>query len=477
MDRRSLLRGIVAAPAAVAASAQANESEIVQIPNWKARDYQKNLWRYLDGGGKRAAAVWHRRAGKDDIALHWTAKCVLKAPGNYWHMLPMANQARKAIWDAVNPHTGTRRIDEAFPLPMRKRTLNNEMKIEFVNGSIWQVVGSDNYNSLVGSTPRGVVFSEWALAKPHAWAYIEPILLENNGWALFIYTPRGRNHGATTLESALKDPTWYAERLSAEKTGVFSAEILEKQRAKYVEQYGPDDGDSFFRQEYLCDFDAALVGAYYAKTISALETNGRIGTVDWERSVPVHTAWDLGYSDDTAIWFYQKVGREIRIIDYYQAHGQDIPHYVKVLKDKPYIYAKHWVPWDAVPKTMASPKSILQQLGELLGVANVSVCPNLQLQDGIQAVRAILPRCWFDAVKCKAGLEALRQYQREWDDDRKVFADKPLHNWASHPSDAFRYLAVSYIDEHTDVKPDPAFRAPTLNEAWSSQAGYSEARI
>lgn len=422
-------------------------------------------------------AVWHRRAGKDDLALHWTAKCVLTAPGNYWHMLPEAAQARKAIWDAVNPHTGRRRIDEAFPEAMRARTLNNEMKIEFVTGSIWQVIGSDNYNSLVGSTPRGVVFSEWALAKPQAWAYLRPILAENNGWALFIYTSRGRNHGYTIYDAATNDPAWFAERLTANDTLVFSPETLESEKQEYIRENGPDDGEALFRQEYMCDFDAPLVGSYYAKILSELAETGRIGTVDWDRLLPVHTAWDLGYSDDTAIWFYQVARQEIRIIDYYQASGQDVVHYVKTLQAKPYTYAKHNVPWDAVPKTMASGgKSILEQLSAHLGVQTLSVVPNLQLEDGVQAVRAILPRCWFDATRCKQGLEALRQYQREWDEDRKVFKPKPLHNWASHPADAFRYLAVSYTGDNPAAAPKGTFRNPSLNEAWP-QSRYDEARI
>ena len=180
----------------------------IRLPfnNWQPRLYQKKLWTHLENGGQRAVAVWHRRSGKDEVALHWTACAMHRRIGTYWHMLPEASQARKAIWEAINPHTGKRRIDEAFPPAVRSTTRDNEMFIRIRPGSTWQVIGSDNYNSLVGSPPVGVVFSEWALADPQAWAYVRPILRENGGWAVFIYTPRGRNHGATFYEGHQGDP-------------------------------------------------------------------------------------------------------------------------------------------------------------------------------------------------------------------------------------------------------------------------------
>ena len=435
------------------------------------------LWTALEKGKKRGIYTWHRRAGKDDVGLHWTACAAMQAPGTYWYLLPQAAQARKAVWDAVDPHTGKRRIDWVFPPEIRERTRNNEMFMELKTGSAIQVVGSDNFNSLVGSPPRGVVFSEYSLSDPAAWSYIRPILRENGGWALFNFTPRGRNHAVTMFEAAKDDPEWFTQKLTARDTGVFTEAELEKERLEYIRELGEDDGDARFRQEYLCDFSADVVGSYYARFITNLEGEGRVGTVDWDRLLPVHTAWDLGYSDDTAIWFYQIARQEIRIIDYYQASGQDVVHYVKMLQGKPYTYAKHNVPWDAVPKTMASGgKSILEQLASHLGIQTLKVVPNLELEDGVQAVRAILPRCWFDAKRCKQGLEALRQYQREWDEDRKVFKPRPLHNWASHPADAFRYLAVSYTDDHPAAAPKGVFRNPSLNEAWPGER-HDEARI
>jgi hypothetical protein len=233
----------------------------IQLPNnWHPRPYQIGLWRYLEHGGKRAVCIWHRRAGKDDVALHWTATAAMQRVATYWHMLPEASQARKAIWDAINPHTGIRRIDEAFPKEIRQTTREQEMMIRFVNGSTWQVVGSDNYGSLVGSPPAGLVYSEWALADPSSWAYLRPILAENGGWVVFITTPRGDNHGRTLYEFGVKEPTWYAELLPGDKTGVFEPEQLEAEKREYVAQFGQSRGEAMFNQEFLCSFTAAFSG-------------------------------------------------------------------------------------------------------------------------------------------------------------------------------------------------------------------------
>lgn len=233
----------------------------VTLPNnWQPRPYQYGLWGYLENGGKRGVSVWHRRAGKDDVCLHWTAVSAHRHIGNYWHMLPEAAQARKAIWDAVNPHTGKKRIDEAFPAKVRSFTRNQEMMIGFKSGSTWQVVGSDNFDSLVGSPPIGVVFSEWPLSKQDAWAYLSPILEENGGWALFVYTPRGPNHGERTYKHALLADDWYGEKLTVDQTGVFTHEQLKKIKTESISQYGESRGLALYNQEYYCSFKEAHTG-------------------------------------------------------------------------------------------------------------------------------------------------------------------------------------------------------------------------
>jgi len=374
---------------------------------------------------------------------------VFERVAGYWHMLPQAAQARKAIWDAVNPHTGRKRIDEAFPLPLRRATRGQEMQIEFINGSTWQVVGSDNFNSLVGSTPAGVVYSEWALAKPAARAYLRPIFAENNGWQMFITTPRGKNHAYRTFEAAKRDPHAFAQRLSVRDTGVLSDERLDTELMAYVKEFGEDQGRAMFEQEYECSFDAALLGAFYGAEFRNIEELGRICEVEYQPGHPVFTAWDIGYNDDTSIWFYQVIKGEIHVIDFHTSNAHDIDWYCDLLEKRGYDYAKLgnmpflWLPHDARAKTFASGGKSVQEQFEARGYKSLIV-PELSLQDGIQASRQALKRCYFDAAKCEDGIEALRMYQREWDDDNKMFKDRPLHNWASHPADAFRYLAIAW---------------------------------
>ena len=419
----------------------------IRLPadGWRPRDYQRSVWRYLERGGKRAVAVWHRRAGKDEFCLRWASVAAFRRVGTYWHMLPKAGQARKAIWDAINPHTGLRRIDEAFPKAVRETTRDQEMMIRFLNGATWQVVGSDNYDSLIGAPPVGVTFSEWALADPRAWAFIRPILLENGGWALFNYTPRGNNHGRVIYETAVDDPDWFAELLPASRTTVFTPEQLRAEEAEYVREYGPELGRALFRQEYHCSFDAAVLGAYYALEMAEAERQDRICGVPVEKSALVHTAWDLGRSDHTSIWFFQIVGREVRLIDFYVASGVGLDHYAGVLRERSgecgYRYGTHILPHDVDVTDLSAAKS-RKEILRSLGLADIHVVPQRRVEDGIAAVRAILSRCWFDKARCAHGLSALREYRAEWDDTLKTLKPAPLHDWASHPADAFRYLAL-----------------------------------
>jgi phage terminase large subunit len=443
----------------------------VQLPHngWRPRKHQMRAWSYLENGGRHAELVWHRRAGKDEICLHWAAIAAHQRPATYWHMLPMASQARKAIWEAINPHTGKRRIDEAFPQELRATTRENEMLIKFKCGSTWQVVGSDNFNSLVGSPPAGAVFSEWALCNPAARAYLRPIFAENNGWQLYITTPRGKNHAHSTYTAALGDPNSFAEKLTANDTGILSPADLERERLAYIADFGEDMGDALFRQEYLCDWDAALLGAIYAREMRQADSEGRICEVPYDPAVPVETAWDIGRRDDTAIWFFQRVRGEKHFIDHYSASGLDIADFANVLGEKGYKYSNHWLPHDAMAKTFASNgKSTVEQLWAL-GV-KASVVPSLSVQDGIQAARMVLAASWFDSNRCVKGLTSLRAYQRVWDADKKVFSREPLHNWASHDADAFRMAAIAMRDgdARPEAKPKPRFlNDMSLDELWA----------
>lgn len=374
--------------------------------------------------------------------------------GTYWHLLPEAAQARKAIWDAVNPHSGKRRIDEAFPVEIRETTREQEMFIRFKNGSTWQVVGSDNFNSLVGSPPIGVVFSEWSLANPAAWAYLLPILAENNGWAIFIYTPRGANHGKTTYDSALKRPGWFAEILTVDDTQAVSADALAEALTGYQDLYGQDEGDAFFQQEFYCSFSGAVMGSLFGKEVEKARREGRLSPVPHEPWIPVHTGWDLGRTDDTAIWWYQVFAGEIRVLDFHSSNGKTVEYYAELLdkkrEDRQFSYGTHYLPHDAKIATLASGgKAILQQLvdwntlhKDRLG--DFAVLPAIDKQDQIQAGRATLAKAWIDSDHCQDGIEALINYRREWDEERRVFSPTPVHDWASHPADAWMTLSRAW---------------------------------
>lgn len=429
----------------------------IELPNhWTPRAYQEPLWKYMHGGGKRAIAIWPRRHGKDDAALHYTACAAHERVGVYWHLLPQQNQARKAIWDAVNPHTGRRRIDDAFPKELRETTREQDMLIRFKTGSTWQVIGSDNYDALVGTPPIGVVFSEWALSNPQAWSLIRPILLENGGWAMFITTPRGRNHAHRMFQMAEQSDDWFAERLTSDTTGVFTPEALATEKAELIAERGEGDGEAIYDQEYMTSWSAALPGAYYAKLIDKADNEGRIGFVPYNPQKQVHTAWDLGRNDATVIWFAQRNGAGWDFIDYYANTSVGIDHYVKVIKDRDYNYGQHLLPHDAENEQLIGTDDVgsIEDSVISMGLRNVRVVPRTKsVANDINEVRQVIPLCRFDKDKCEKGLDALRSYRRVWDEKLKAYRDQPLHDWASDPADAFRTFAIG---KPVDVNDNPA---------------------
>jgi len=417
------------------------------------------IWTYMERGGKRGLLVAHRRYGKDDIALHFTATQAMLLPGNYWHMLPQYSQARKVIWTAINPKTGKKRIDEAFPPEIRVKTREQDMSVELINGSVWQLVGSDTYNTIVGAPPRGIIFSEWALANPMAWPYLEPILEENGGWALFIYTSRGNNHGRTFYENAVKSEHWFGGKVTARETDVFDTEQLDRIKEGLMANYGDELGLALFEQEYECSFEGAVFGAYYAKPIREAREQGRIGLVPHQTGIEVDTAWDLGVDDSMSIWFFQPVGKGFHFIDYYESSGYGFEHYAKVLRDKPYVYGNHWMPHDAAARVQSagevakSPKEMAQDLGiKPIEVVQRPRNMDLILTVQIPAARNMLSRCWFDETKCSQGLMCLENYKAEYDEDKKILGSRPLHDWASHGADAFRTFAAGYKEKTPAVK-------------------------
>lgn len=414
------------------------------------------MWSYLENGGKRALGIWHRRAGKDDVLLNRTAVAAFERPATYWTALPEYAQARKALWNAVDPHTGKRRIDQAFPHELRESTNEQEMFIRFVNGSTWQLVGSDRYDSLVGAGVAGVTFSEFALANPSAWGYIRPMLEENNGWAAFITTPRGNNHAKSMYDLAKTDPRWFAQVLSVNETGALTPQQQAEALAEYQAMYGIDFGRAMFEQEYLCSFSGAMVGAYWGAEVNKAEREGRIGPLEIDWAHPVHTAWDLGKAVNNPIWCFQVIAGKPHIVDFYQPESDDLADWVKWLDDKGYK-GTDYVPHDIIATEWGSKRTRLETLQGLgrkpKRLAMVSVA------DGLQAGRMTINAARFaDTPSVMAGIDGLKNYRRDWDDDRKTFRETPIKDWAEHIGSAFRYLSLAWKEV---IPPKPKEVKPT----------------
>ena len=328
------------------------------------------------------------------------------------------------------------------------------MVIEFHSGASWQVVGSDNFNSLVGASPAGIVYSEWSLANPSARAYLRPIIAENKGWELFLYTPRGRNHGLKTLEAARSSAGSFAEVLTVEDTRIIAQEVLDKERADYIKEYGQDEGEAYYLQEYFCDFNAPILGAILGRYISRAEREGRINDdvqIDPEGS-PIHVSSDIGYRDTAAWWFWQPKPNGFAIVDYDQDIGLDADEWIDRLKEKRYKLGKIYLPHDAKAKTFYTQHSPYEKFSQAFGWNAVEIVPQTSKSDRINAARVVVESCEFNAARCAEGIDGLREWSFEYDEDLKVFSKEPKHDWASHPGDGFSYGAQMM---RNFVKPRP----------------------
>lgn len=432
----------------------------VNLPhNWQPRDYQRPAWESWLNGCNRQLLVWHRRAGKDDINLRQHAVGAFNRVGTYWHMLPEYAQARKAIWEAVNPRTGIRRIDEAFPPAIRANTRETDMFIRFVNGSTWQVVGSDNFDALVGTPPVGLTLSEWALANPSAWAYLAPILAENGGWASFISTPRGNNHLKGMLDRFKDNPKWFTQVLRASDTKAVSNEAIEDQRAEYAAIFGQQMADMLIEQEFFCSFAGAMVGSIFGVEMDRAEREGRVRPVEIDRRYPVHTVMDMGKAVNNPIWCFQTIPGELgpRVVDFYRPDSDDLEEWCAWLDDKGYN-GTDYVPHDAVTGLQWGTKRTRIEMLKLCKRKPkvIAVAP---LQDGINAGNTTIRVAVFHggdddrAERVALGIEGVKNYRREWDDDLKRFRDNPVKDWAEHIGSATRYLGLAWREEKIEVKP------------------------
>jgi phage terminase large subunit len=388
--------------------------------------------------------VCHRRFGKTVFTLNEkidrALTCKLPMP-RYAYVAPLYRQAKTVAWDYLKHYTS--------PIPGTTRN-EAELRVDLPNGARIQLFGADNYDSLRGAYWDGVTLDEYAQMPPKAWTeVIRPALADRNGWATFIGTPKGRNafcelyEGATlgfkTEAGRVMDPEWFGCMHRASETSLIPASELAAARRQM------DPGE--YEQEFECSFQAAIIGAYYGQIMATLEQGKKITSVPWDPALPVLTCWDIGFDDATAIWFMQIAGRECRLIEYYENSGVGFEHYAGELSKRPYVYSKHFLPHDVSQHEIGSGKSRADVLWNF-GI-RATVIPKVAIDDGIQAVRSLLPRCVIDVNKCALGIEALRQYQREWDEKRQVFQPRPRHDWASHAADALRYGALG-------LRPDEA---------------------
>lgn len=382
----------------------------------------------------------HRRAGKTVACVNELVKgavdCAKPNP-RFSYVAPFYSQAKDVAWTYVRQFTATIPNVQYF---------ESELRADLPNGGRVRLYGADNYDRLRGTYMDGVVLDEFGDMDPRAWQeVIRPSLSDRHGWAIFIGTPKGRNHFYDLWQQAQNEPEWFTLMLKASESGLIDdAELADARKAMTADQYSA---------EYECSFEAAIFGAYYAREIERAEKDKRITSVPYEARVPVHTAWDLGVGDSTAIWFAQQVGKEIRFIDYLENHSVGMGWYANELRQKPYSYGLHILPHDAEARIQGEEVKTRAGILKDLGFTNQKILPPSNIQDGIETARVMFSRCWFDRTKCDQGLKALRQYHREWDDKHKVFHPRPMHDWSSHAADAFRMAALGLPEAQAEPKP------------------------
>lgn len=407
------------------------------------RDYQEEVNQaiFLEGK-KKILQILHRRAGKTINILSTIVGILHERVGLGLYTFPEFKQARRNIWNGMD--SKGRKYLDYIPKDLIKRIDKQEMLIEFKNGSLFQLGGTDNYDSLIGSNPIVIVYDEFALQDPMARLLLKPILLENDGIEIFVFTPRGRNHGYKVYKEALDNPDeWYCALYTIDQTQQNDGSPVIKKEA--VDDLIKDGYDKeLAKQEFYCSFEAGQVGSYYASQIETLEKKDHIKDFEIVPELPCRTVWDLGFSDDMGIAIVQNFGPEIRIIGYIRGSGEGFPYYVTKLeefkKEHSIQYIEHYAPHDIKIHELSTGKTRLQKAYEY-GIT-FEVVPNLNIADGINLVRGLLPACWFHKTNCQYLVDSLRDYHKEYDTKNGCFKSHPVHDWTSHGADVMRYLAV-----------------------------------
>lgn len=430
----------------------------VTLPyNYKPRSYQLDFLKAVDRSKdpyKFACIVWARRHGKDITCWNYAIKRAYEEVMDVTYVYPTSEMAKNNLWEAKTNDGFL--FTDFIPPAIRKRRgkaddgLNDTYKqVELTNGSIIRLASAERPDRLRGGNSKLYILSEFAEMDPMVLDVIEPVIEANGGQIIVNFTPKGDNHAKGSWQSWQADKDWFTSIVTARDTDVFTVEQLERIRRRIILRFreqgrSESEGIAFFEQEYLCSFDTPVIGSYYGEQIRTAEQENRIGNVPYEPQLKVNTYWDLGVDDSMTIWFVQQAGREIRFIDYYENSGEGLPHYIKMLQDKPYVYGEHYAPHDIKVRELTSGKSRLDT-AKSLGI-NFRIAPKLSVEDGIDRTRIILTRSWFDAKKCERGIKAIKNYHKEWNDKTKTYQNHPAHDWSSHGADALRYAAVSIQD-------------------------------
>lgn len=406
----------------------------IKLNRFKPRSYQIPIMDAIENKNyKRVLAIWPRRAGKDMVAWWICIRACIRKIGVYYYVFPTFAQGRRVIWDSVT--SDGRRILDFIPEELVESRNSQTMSIRFKNGSLLQLVGSDNVDALMGTNMLGAVFSEYALQDPRGYQFLRPILTNNDGWAIFLSTPRGHNHLYEMYNIALHSKEWYCSKLTLDDTKHVSLEAIDRERQEGMAS------EDLIQQEWWTSFSAGVEGSYYCKYIDRMRIRGQIGNVLYEHGFKVHTSWDIGVRDSTTILWFQTIGQTTRIIDSYENSKLGLEHYIKILKEKPYIYGTHIAPHDIAVKEFGSGMSRIEKARQL-GV-KFTVAPGISIEDGIECVRSCFSRLWIDETSCKQFIKAIENYRQEWDHKKKIYRSNPLHDWSSHWADNLRYLAIT----------------------------------
>lgn len=443
-------------------------TKTISLPHiYEARDYQRDWWDAFHGVGRHEGKDYkifvfnvHRRGGKDISNWNMAIERTAEEPMTCKYIFPTNDMARDNLWESYT-NDGLRFTD-FVPLDLRVRKnktddgLNDSLKrIEFITGGSLRVISGHKPDRARGGNSKLFVLSEFQAMDPRIIDVIMPIIEANGGVLLINMTSNGDSAAKGMLEAWKNDPDVYVSVLTVDDTTVFTKEQMVRIRRQTVESFvarglSEEEGNAFVDQEYYCSWDSPVVGSYFGSAMRRAENEGRITRVPFEQQLPVETWWDLGVDDSMSIWFVQLFNREVRLIDYYESSGEGFAHYARVLNGqhenfermREYNYNRHLAPHDIAVRNMGVDAKTRLEIAKSLGI-NFTIVKRVALkEDGIEAIRGMLSRCWFDAEHCKRGISALKGYQKEWNDKMMVYKDSPLHNWTSHGVDAFQTGAI-----------------------------------